>query len=64
MKQVFVARMLCLVTALFLVPLVCDGQSNYASLNGTVFDPQQQVVPGVAMRLTAVSTDATRQGCE
>src|SRR6185369_7908260 len=61
MKRLFIVRVLCLVTGSFLVPLLCHGQSNYASLNGTVFDPKQQVVPGAALRLTAVSTEATRQ---
>jgi hypothetical protein len=30
-------------------------------VNGTVFDPQQQVVPGASLRLISVSTEATRQ---
>src|SRR4029079_4867955 len=33
----------------------------YAALNGTVFDPQQQAVPGASLRLTALTTEATRQ---
>ena len=61
MKLLFITRILCLVSGFFFVPLLCHGQSNYASLNGTVFDPQQQVVPGAALRLTSVSTEATRQ---
>ena len=37
------------------------GQSNYASLSGTVFDPQQQAVPGAAVQLMSDSTGASRQ---
>ena len=61
MKRLFITRMLCLVTVSFLAQLLCFGQSNYAGLNGTVFDPQQQVVPGATLRVTALSTEATRQ---
>ena len=61
MKQLFIARILCFVTVFFLAPLLCLGQSNYAGLNGTVFDPQQQVVPGASLRLVSLTTDATRQ---
>ena len=61
MKQLFIARILCVIAMLFLTPLLCFGQSNYGSVNGTVFDPQQQVVPGASLRLISVSTEATRQ---
>jgi hypothetical protein len=61
MKQLFITRILCLVAVSFVAPLLSLGQSNYATLNGTVFDPQQQVVPDASLRLTAVSTEATRQ---
>jgi hypothetical protein len=37
------------------------AQSNYATLNGTVFDPQRQVVPGALVRVTASGTGASRQ---
>src|ERR1044071_1372479 len=59
--KLFIARILCFVTVSFLAPLLCLGQSNYAGMNGTVFDPQQQVVPGAALRLTSLTTEATRQ---
>ena len=36
------------------------GQSNYASLSGTVFDPQQKAIPGAAVQLTSDSTQASR----
>lgn len=37
------------------------AQSNYATLSGTVFDPQRQAVPGAAVRATSATTRATRQ---
>ena len=37
------------------------GQSNFVSLSGTVFDPQQQAIPGASVQLTSVSTQATRR---
>src|SRR5689334_6375154 len=37
------------------------GQSNYAILGGTVFDPQQRAVPGPDVRLTSVSMRAERR---
>ena len=36
------------------------GQSNFASLSGTVFDPQQQVISGASVQLTSESTQASR----
>jgi len=37
------------------------AQSNYATLSGTVFDPQHQAIPGASVQLTSVSTSAVRQ---
>ncbi len=37
------------------------AQSNYASLSGTVLDPQQKVVAGAAVQLTSETTGASRQ---
>jgi iron complex outermembrane receptor protein len=37
------------------------GQSNYASLSGTAFDPQHQAVAGAAIQLVSESTHAARQ---
>ena len=51
--SVFLFLMASLSTAL--------GQSNYASLSGTVFDPQQQAIPGASVQLTSDSTQASRQ---
>jgi len=36
------------------------GQSNYASLSGTVFDPQQKAIPGAAVQLISDNTQASR----
>ncbi len=55
-----IIRILCLALTFLLAEVVCQAQSNYASINGTVFDPRQQVVPGASLRLTSVSTEATR----
>jgi hypothetical protein len=61
MKCQNINRAVCIVIALFFVPVVCMGQSNYASLSGTIYDPQHQVMPGASVKLTSVSTQATRQ---
>jgi Carboxypeptidase regulatory-like domain len=45
----------------FLTVLPVFGQSNYASLSGTVYDPQHQAIPGAAVQLTSDSTHAVRQ---
>jgi hypothetical protein len=37
------------------------AQSNYASLSGTIYDPQHQAVPGASVQLTSDSTHAVRQ---
>jgi hypothetical protein len=37
------------------------AQSNYATLSGTVFDPQRQAVPGANVRATSAGTRAVRQ---
>jgi hypothetical protein len=50
-----------LVFFLLLASSSAFGQSNYANLSGTVFDPQQQAVPGAAIQLTSDSTGASRQ---
>jgi hypothetical protein len=36
------------------------SQSNYASLSGTVFDPQQKVLAGSSVQLTSENTGASR----
>jgi carboxypeptidase family protein len=52
---------LCFAMVSLLAQVICQGQSNYAALNGTVFDPQQQVIPGAEVQLTSLSTRAVRQ---
>ncbi len=50
--------------ALFFPLLFSSGvhaQSNYASLSGTVVDPDQKIVPAAVLTLTALNTHATRQ---
>ena len=37
------------------------SQSKYATLSGTVFDPQQKALPGCTVQLTSGSTRASRQ---
>jgi len=52
--------MLLVICCLFL-QLNCLGQSNYASLSGTIFDPHRQAIPGASIQLTSVSTHALRK---
>src|SRR2546422_7361293 len=54
-------RSVCITIAFLFVPVVCLGQSNYAGLSGTVFDPQLQAIPGASVQLTSISTQAVRQ---
>ncbi len=52
---------LLLLAVLLLAATTAYSQSNYATLSGTVFDPQQQVVPGCTVQLSSVSTNSSRQ---
>lgn len=52
---------LSLFAVLLLAATPANAQSNYASLSGTIFDPQQQVVPGCTLQLSSVSTKASRK---
>src|ERR1044072_7400700 len=45
---------------LVLFALPAYSQSNYASLSGSVFDPQQKVLPGCSVQLTSETTRALR----
>jgi carboxypeptidase family protein len=56
-----IIKTLCVAVILILAQVICLGQSNYAALKGTVFDPQQQVIPGAEVQLTSLSTHAVRQ---
>jgi hypothetical protein len=49
------------VLLLCLAAAPASGQSNYANLSGTVFDPQRQAVPGAVVRVTSAGTRVTRQ---
>src|SRR6202022_2130802 len=46
---------------LFSISFPVLAQSNYASLSGTVYDPQHQAIPGASVQLTSDSTHAVRQ---
>src|SRR2546423_13787227 len=50
---------LCFLLSFAALPVL--GQSNYASLSGTVFDPQRQAIPGATVQITSVNTQAARQ---
>src|SRR5229473_294979 len=52
--------MLLAIFCLF-IQVNCLGQSNYASLSGTIFDPQRQAIPGASIQLVSTSTRAVRQ---
>src|ERR1041384_1742303 len=45
----------------FFLSATVHSQSNYATLSGSVFDPQQKAVPGCTVQLTSGSTRASRQ---
>ena len=51
---------LSLVVFCLLVATPVYSQSNYASLSGTVFDPQQKVLAGCSIQVTSENTGATR----
>ena len=53
--------LLSLVLLLTFAASPVSGQSNYATLSGTVFDPQRQAVPGANVRATSAGTRAVRQ---
>lgn len=52
-----------IVSLLFLITISLSAfaQSNYAVLGGTVTDPQHKPLPGATVKLTSLTTDATRQ---
>src|SRR5438876_834409 len=55
------SRAIVLVVGCLFIQVECLGQSNYASLAGTVFDPQRQAIPGASLQLMSVGTRAVRQ---
>jgi hypothetical protein len=54
-------RWLVLLATVFCIAQAAVAQSNYSGLSGTVFDPEQKAVPGATVKLTSISTQATRQ---
>lgn len=44
----------------FLAATTANSQSNYASLSGTIFDPQQNVLAGCSVTVISESTGASR----
>src|SRR6266480_6079728 len=61
LRRVFLFAGSAQLLLLFVVVFPVFAQSNYASLSGTIFDPQKQVIPGASVHLTSVSTSAVRQ---
>jgi hypothetical protein len=53
--------LLSVVLLLTFAALPASAQSNYATLSGTVFDPQRQAVPGASVRAVSANTRAVRQ---
>jgi len=56
-----ISRAMLLVIGCLFIQMNCLGQSNYASLSGTIFDPQRQAVPNASVQLTSTTTHAVRQ---
>src|SRR2546423_12044083 len=56
-----ISRAMLLAICCLFLQMNCLGQSNYASLRGTVFDPQRQAVPNASIQLTSTTTHAIRQ---
>src|SRR5215467_4000197 len=42
------------------IATTANSQSNYATLSGTIFDPQQKVLAGCSVQLTSENTGASR----
>src|SRR5437879_1525084 len=55
------SRAILLAVCYLFIQVNCLAQSNYASLSGTVFDPQHQAIPGASIQLVSISTQAVRQ---
>lgn len=55
------SRALLLVICFLFAEAVCFGQSNYASLSGTIFDPQKQAIPGASVQLVSAGTHSVRE---
>jgi hypothetical protein len=55
------SRATLLAVCFLFIQVSCFGQSNYASLSGTILDPQRQAIPNASVQLVSTSTRATRQ---
>lgn len=56
-----ISRAMLLAICCLFIQVNCLGQSNYASLSGTVFDPQRRAIPDASIQLVSSSTHAVRQ---
>jgi len=56
-----ISRAMLLATCSLFIQVNGLGQSNYASLSGTIFDPHRQAIPGASIQLVSISTHAVRQ---
>ena len=56
-----IARVILLVIVCLLIPAEGLSQSQFASLSGTIFDPQRQAIPNAAVQLVSRSTRTVRQ---
>ncbi|MFN2578754.1 MAG: carboxypeptidase regulatory-like domain-containing protein [Pyrinomonadaceae bacterium] len=56
-----ISRAMLLAICCLFLQMNCLGQSNYASLSGTIFDPQHQAVPNALVQLKSTTTHAVRQ---
>jgi hypothetical protein len=56
-----ISRVILLAICCLFIQVICLGQSNYASLSGTIFDPQGHAIPGASIQLDSISTHAVRQ---
>ncbi len=53
-------KVLQLIIFVFFLSATANSQSNYATLNGTISDPEQKVVAGCPVQLTSENTGAAR----
>jgi Carboxypeptidase regulatory-like domain len=56
-----ISRAMLLAICCLFIQVNCLGQSNYASLSGTILDPQRLAIAGASIQLVSSSTRAVRQ---
>ena len=61
MSRRILSKGLLLAVCFLFTQAVASGQSNYASLSGTVLDPQRRAIAGATVQLMSTSTRAVRQ---